>query len=54
MVQIHKKNWIRNTISREKIGVAPILEKLVDSCFRGVGVGHVMRRPIYVPVRSLS
>ena len=43
---------IRNECIREKIGVAPIEEKMVKSRLRWFG--HVKRRPIEAPVRRVD
>ena len=43
---------IRNEDIRERVGVAPIVEKMVESRLRWFG--HVRRRPIEHPVRRVD
>lgn len=46
----HKKGHVRNDDIRERVGVAPIEEKLVQHRLRWFG--HVQRRPPEAPVHS--
>ena len=43
---------IRNDIIRERVGVAPIVEKLVENRLRWFG--HVERRPVDAVVRRVD
>jgi len=43
---------IRNDIIRERVGVAPIVEKLVENTLRWFG--HVERRPVDAVVRRVN
>jgi len=43
---------IRNDIIRKRVGVAPIVEKLVENRFRWFG--HVERRPVDAVVRRVD
>ena len=45
-----RKDWIRNDDIRERVGVAPIEEKLVQHRLRWFG--HIQRRPPEAPVHS--
>jgi hypothetical protein len=45
-----RKDQIRNDDIRDKLGVSPIQEKLVQHCLRWFG--HIQRRPPEAPVRS--
>ena len=47
-----RRDRIRNTTIREKIGVAPIVEKMVESRLRWFG--HVWRRSVDAPVRRVD
>ena len=47
-----RKDRIRNDCIREKVGVAPIVEKLVETRLRWFG--HVQRRPLEAPVRRVD
>ena len=46
-----REDRIRNKCIREKVGVVPIVEKIVESHLRWFW--HVWRRPVKVPVRSI-
>jgi hypothetical protein len=46
----YKKDRVRNEDIRDRVGVAPIEEKLVQHRLRWFG--HVQRRPPEAPVRS--
>jgi hypothetical protein len=45
-----RKDRIKNDDIRERLGVAPIEEKLVQHHLRWFG--HIQRRPVEAPVRS--
>ena len=47
-----RKDRIRNDDIRQKVGVAPIIEKLVETRLRWFG--HVQRRPLEAPVRRVD
>ena len=47
-----RKDRIRNEDIRMKVGVAPIIEKLVETRLRWFG--HVQRRPLEAPVRRVD
>ena len=47
---VHKRRHVRNDDIRDRLGVAPIEEKLVQHRLRWFG--HVQRRPPKAPVRS--
>ena len=46
------KYKIMNAIIREEVGVAPIVEKLVEICLKWFG--HVQRRLVEAPVRGVN
>jgi hypothetical protein len=45
-----RRDWVRNDDIRERLGVAPVEEKLVQHRLRWFG--HIQRRPAEAPVRS--
>jgi hypothetical protein len=45
-----RRDWVRNDDIRERLGVAPVEEKLVQHRLRWFG--HIQRRPVEAPVRS--
>jgi hypothetical protein len=45
-----KRDRVQNDDIRERLGVAPVEEKLVQHCLRWFG--HIQRRPTETPVRS--
>ena len=47
-----RRDQVRNDDIRDRLGVAPIEEKLVQHRLRWFGFGHVQRRPPKAPVRS--
>ena len=47
-----RKDKIRNDCIREKVGVAPIEEKMTETRLRWFG--HVLRRPLEAPVRRVD
>ena len=47
-----KKDKLRNGCIREKVGVAPIEEKMTETRLRWFG--HVQRRPLEAPVRKVD
>ncbi|KAK7258655.1 hypothetical protein RIF29_24237 [Crotalaria pallida] len=47
-----RQDRIRNEYIREKVGVAPIVEKMVE--YRLRWFGHVWRRPVEAPVRRVD
>ena len=47
-----RQDRIRNDTTRERVGVAPIVEKLVENRLRWFG--HVERRPVDAVVRRLN
>ena len=47
-----RKDMIRNTNIRERVGVVSIEEKLVENHLRWFG--HVQRRPLSAPVRRVD
>lgn len=47
----YTRHRIRNTINREKVGVAPIVEKMIVSSLGDLGI---LRRPIEVPVKRFE
>ena len=47
-----RKDMIRNTNIRERVGVVSIEEKLVENRLRWFG--HVQRRPLSAPVRRVD
>ena len=47
-----RQDRIRNECIREKVGVAPIVEKVVESCIRWFG--HLWKRLEKVPVRRMD
>ena len=49
MCDYTRKDRIRNDIIREKIGVAPIKEKMTENRLRWFG--HIQRKPQVAPVR---
>jgi hypothetical protein len=45
-----KRDWVRNDDIRERLGVAPVEEKLVQHHLRWFG--HIKQRPAEAPVHS--
>jgi hypothetical protein len=45
-----RRDQVRNNDIRDRVGVAPIIEKLVQHCLRWFG--HIQRRPPDAPVHS--
>ena len=52
MCDYTRKDRIRNEVIREKIGVAPIEEKMTENWLRWFG--HVQRRPQEAPIRRVD
>ena len=50
VLRAHKRDRVRNKAIRERVGVAPIEEKLIQHRLRWFE--HVQRRPPEAPVRS--
>ncbi|KAH1229280.1 Craniofacial development protein 2 [Glycine max] len=49
-----RQDKIKNGAIRERVGVAPIVEKMVENRLRGVWFGHVERRPVDSVVRRVD
>ena len=47
-----KQDMIMNHTIRKRVGIAPIIEKMVENRLRRFG--HVMRRPVDVAVRRVD